>query len=291
MDNFDLKKYLKKNKLIKEDKGSMYQLIKLRDIDNPYNLHRDIISSLNRFARATVAKEQGFQGVGLDNELKLTRLDINNQAAFHKLDRKEVKDTLERALEVYRSTLEEQDVITKMTDFGPIDTPNTRKYLKRDITDVKRGDIIIHDETGKRYEVLDFVPKAHRLQSNKLTVVDTEGNRRVINPYKYSIQNESLNEGKGKDEARKVIDHLRSKVFKNLNDDELDEFRKEIANAFDIKESINEDIQSELDKWEGRLYDLENMTKSSNNPDPIKQKKAIDGVKRKIASLKKKSLK
>ena len=243
MDNFDLKHYLSNNKLNEEDKGAMYQLIKLRDIENPYNLHKDLISSLNRFARATVAKEQGYQGFGLDNELQLTRLDVNNQAAFHKLDREEVKDTLKKALELYRSALNEQDVKTKMTDFGPIDIPNTKKYLKRDITDVKRGDIIVHDETGKRYEVQDLIGKTHRLQSNKLRVIDTEGNVRVINPYKYSIQNESL----------------------------------------------NEDIQSELDKWEGRLYDLENMNKSSNNPDPIKQKKAIEGVKKKITSLKKKS--
>ena len=108
MDNFDLKKYLAENKLNEEDKGSMYQLIKLRDIENPYNLHRDLISSLNRFTRATVAKEQGYQGVGLDNELKLTRSDVNNQSAFHKLDKEEVKDTLKRALELYRSTLNER---------------------------------------------------------------------------------------------------------------------------------------------------------------------------------------
>ena len=139
MSNFDLRKFLAENKLNEVDKGAMYQLIKLRDIENPYNLHKDLISSLNRFARATVAKEQGYQGVGLDNELQLTRLDVNNQAAFHKLDREEVKDTLKRALELYRSNLkkkygsalEEQDTITKMTDFGPIDVPNTEKYIKK----------------------------------------------------------------------------------------------------------------------------------------------------------------
>ena len=100
--------YLDEGKLNEEDKGSMYQLIKLKDIENPYNLHRDLISSLNRFTRATVAKEQGYQGVGLDNELKLTRSDVNNQSSFHKLDKEEVKDTLKRALELYRSTLNER---------------------------------------------------------------------------------------------------------------------------------------------------------------------------------------
>lgn len=252
MNNFDLRKYLAENKLNKEDKGSMYQLIKLRDIENPYNLHRDLISSLNRFARATVAKEQGYQGFGLDNELQLTRLDVNNQSSFHQLDREEVKDTLKRALELYRSGLKEQDVKTKMTDFGPIDVPNIKKYIKRDITDVKPGDIIIHDETDKKYKVKRIIPAVSYPGYNsgtELAVVDSEGNERVVSPHIYSIlDNGSLNEGKGRDEARKIIDHLRSKVFKKLNDDELDEFRKEIANAFDIKESVNEDIQS------GKVY-------------------------------------
>lgn len=45
----------------------------------------------------------------------------------------------------------------------------------------------------------------------------------------------NLTEGKGYDEAKKVIDKLRSGVFRKLNDDELVEFRKEIAMAFDLK--------------------------------------------------------
>jgi poly-D-alanine transfer protein DltD len=164
MDNFNLKKYLTENKLNEVDKGAMYQLIKLRDIENPYNLHKDLISSLNRFARATVAKEQGYQGVGLDNELQLTRLDVNNQAAFHKLDREEVKDTLKKALELYRSNLnegkadrdilkkkygsalEEQDTITKMTDFGPIDVPNTEKYIKKSPEEMTMKELIARIE-------------------------------------------------------------------------------------------------------------------------------------------------
>lgn len=64
----------------------------------------------------------------------------------------------------------------------------------RDITSVKRGDIIVHDETGKEYEVQDLIGKVHRLQSNKLRVVDMEGNVRVINPYKYSIKESLVNE-------------------------------------------------------------------------------------------------
>lgn len=45
----------------------------------------------------------------------------------------------------------------------------------------------------------------------------------------------NLTESKGHDEARKIIDKLRSGVFKKLNDSELEDFRKEIAMAFDLK--------------------------------------------------------
>jgi len=141
-------------KIIKEgDKGAMYQLIKLRDIENPYNLHRDFISSLNRFARATVAKEQGYQGFGLDNELQLTLLDANNQVAFHQFDKEEVKDTVKRAFELYRSTLaegkllkeepqrkipkEEEDAITDqiMREFGKIATTSTLTMDQKTVLD------------------------------------------------------------------------------------------------------------------------------------------------------------
>lgn len=68
------------------------------------------------------------------------------------------------------------------------------------------------------------------------------------------IKEASILEGKGYDEARKVIDHLRAKVFKKLNDDELEEFKKEIAFAFGMK--IDEDLkeyrpasQATRDSW------------------------------------------
>ena len=48
-------------------------------------------------------------------------------------------------------------------------------------------------------------------------------------------KNRYLNENKGKDEAQKLISKLRSTVFKKLSDDELEDFRKELANAFDMK--------------------------------------------------------
>ena len=50
----------------------------------------------------------------------------------------------------------------------------------------------------------------------------------------------SVNEGKGQDLADKYVAQLRQE-FKNLNDDELDEFKKTLATAFDMNESVNEE--------------------------------------------------
>ena len=47
-----------------------------------------------------------------------------------------------------------------------------------------------------------------------------------------------LNENKGREEADKVIQQLRSSVIKKLNDEELEEFRKTLAASFDM--SLNE---------------------------------------------------
>ena len=55
----------------------------------------------------------------------------------------------------------------------------------------------------------------------------------------YESLSESVNEGKGQDLADKYVAKLRTE-FKKLNDDELGEFRKTIAKAFDLNESVNE---------------------------------------------------
>ena len=41
-------------------------------------------------------------------------------------------------------------------------------------------------------------------------------------------------QSRGYVEARKVVDNLRATIFKNLNDQELEEFRKEFAYALDM---------------------------------------------------------
>lgn len=50
-----------------------------------------------------------------------------------------------------------------------------------------------------------------------------------------------LNENKGREEADKVVQQLRSSVITKLNDEELEEFRKVLAAAFDMSLNENQD--------------------------------------------------
>ena len=73
---------------------------------------------------------------------------------------------------------------------------------------------------------------------------------------------EHLDEGKGRDEAQKIIQKLRSGIFKKLSDEELEEFRAEIALALDLNESLDEDSRGNAKMAFGqleRIIDLANM--------------------------------
>ncbi len=41
-------------------------------------------------------------------------------------------------------------------------------------------------------------------------------------------------QSRGYVEARKVVEHLRATTFRTLNNKELEDFRKEVASAFDM---------------------------------------------------------
>ena len=67
---------------------------------------------------------------------------------------------------------------------------------------------------------------------------------------------------KGFKEATKLVAKLRSTVFRKFNDDELEQFRAEIANSFDLKENIQENFPS---NWmQGRVSDYH--TKNGTTP-------------------------
>ena len=50
-----------------------------------------------------------------------------------------------------------------------------------------------------------------------------------------------LNENKGRTEGDKVVQQLRSTIIPKLTDEELEEFRKTLAQAFDMSLSENQD--------------------------------------------------
>lgn len=50
-----------------------------------------------------------------------------------------------------------------------------------------------------------------------------------------------LNENKGREEADKVVQQLRSSIITKLNDEELEEFRKTLATAFNMSLNENQD--------------------------------------------------
>ena len=54
-------------------------------------------------------------------------------------------------------------------------------------------------------------------------------------------KNRYLNENKGREEADKVIRELRSSVITKLDEGELKEFRKILAEAFDMSLNENQD--------------------------------------------------
>ena len=66
----------------------------------------------------------------------------------------------------------------------------------------------------------------------------------------------AFQEGKGQDLADKYVAKLRQE-FKNLSDDELDEFKKTLATAFDMNESVNEDIN--YDEFDEKPKDFKSL--------------------------------
>ena len=84
---------------------------------------------------------------------------------------------------------------------------------------------------------------------------------------------EFLNEGKGEDLAKSLIEKARAKM-KNLSDDEVEEFRQMIALAFDLKmnESVDEAAQYRMNR---HTYDMINMRGDNGE---IRVKAGEDGI-------------
>ena len=103
-------------------------------------------------------------------------------------------------------------------------------------TAIKRAKSAIEKEKTQPTETPETSQKPKDMEENQLREM-------VRADLSQPLKENNITEGKGKDEATKIIKHLREKVFKNLTDDELVEFKNELASAFDMK--LNEDFLSE----------------------------------------------
>jgi len=97
---------------------------------------------------------------------------------------------------------------------------------------VKFGDRI--DVRGSQSNLNEFGEKMHGKTFGEYEVFHTDDDDRgeIVRIIKSSS---ILKENKGRETAQKLISKLRSSVLKKLNDDELQEFRKEMALAFDME--------------------------------------------------------
>ena len=108
---------------------------------------------------------------------------------------------------------------------------------------------IFEEDESLKYALATNLAKYGRPQSkksdqpSKLTKGLEKGREKYVKDLK-----KSMSEDKGRDMAREFISKMRD-AMRSLSDDELDTFRKDIAQAFDlnVNESINED-ESTLNK-------------------------------------------
>ena len=120
---------------------------------------------------------------------------------------------------------------------------------------------IFEEDESLKYALATNLAKYGRPQSKKsdkpakLTKGLEKGREKYVKDLKKSMSELDDNGlSKGYLEARKLIDNLRATTFRKLNDDELEEFRKTIADAFDfdLKEGLSED-KADATRWFSNL--------------------------------------
>lgn len=97
--------------------------------------------------------------------------------------------------------------------------------------EVKFGERI--DVRGSQQDLSDFGREMDGKTFGEYEVFYTDDDDRGI-IVRIIKSSSLLKENKGREEAQKLISKLRSSVFRKLNDDELEEFKKELASAFDM---------------------------------------------------------
>jgi hypothetical protein len=105
---------------------------------------------------------------------------------------------------------------------------------------------ITMENSKLREMVINALTEKKKVKSNfKPDYLDLDNDNDRKEPMKKAAQDKKkMTEGKGQDRAKKLVALLREKVFKDLNDEELEEFKQELALSLDMKlnESLNEDL-------------------------------------------------
>ena len=103
---------------------------------------------------------------------------------------------------------------------------------------------IFEEDESLKYALATNLAKYGRPQSKKSDKPAklSKGLEKGREKYVKDLKKTGLDEDKGRDMAREFISKMRD-AMRSLSDDELDTFRKDIAQAFDlnVNESINED--------------------------------------------------
>lgn len=137
-----------------------------------------------------------------------------------------------------------------MTDTFDVHEWNKNRYLSENKSDLEKlsADLSVNhpnlnfevkfgeriDVRGSQQDLSDFGREMDGKTFGEYEVFYTDDDDRgeIVRIIKSSS---ILKENKGRETAQKLISKLRSSVLKKLNDDELQEFRKEMASAFDME--------------------------------------------------------
>jgi hypothetical protein len=117
---------------------------------------------------------------------------------------------------------------------------NQKKKKAKEIT----PDITMENSKLKEM-VIDALTEKKKVKSNfKPDYLDLDNDDDRKEPMKKAAQDKKkMTEGKGQDRAKKIVALLREKIFKDLTDEELEEFKQELALSLDMK--LNENTLSE----------------------------------------------
>jgi hypothetical protein len=100
-------------------------------------------------------------------------------------------------------------------------------------------DLQLKVQENREEEVAEWLEKNNFIKPETTEFHESIVKNQIKSIIKKAINKGSVNEGKGQDLADKYVAQLRQE-FKNLNDDELDEFKKTLSTAFDMKLNEND---------------------------------------------------